>query len=307
MNQKKILVVDDEQQICSMIVRLLNINNYQADTASNGKEALAKIQENEYEIVLTDIKMPEMDGIALIKAAKEFKPNLIFIVISGFGTLDIVIETMKIGAINFIKKPISVVELLSTIKKAEDLILSRNLPIEMSRFIEHVEKVIKIGAKDLIDQMNIVVNYLTQDLTQFGLNPVKVENIIMALYETLNNAVEHGCLHLEKILSRESDPELFENYLQLKLERVNKPEFQNKPIHIVMKIEHEMLSYRISDPGEGFDYSHVVDQSKESVFSNQLSKGIFLIKNAVDEIKFNDKGNEIQLNIRLSDNLKGDL
>jgi YesN/AraC family two-component response regulator len=82
MEKIRILVVDDEPTICNMVLRFLSMNNYEGDSANNGKEALKLLESKQYHIVLTDIKMPEMDGIALMRTAKSNQPELVFVIMS---------------------------------------------------------------------------------------------------------------------------------------------------------------------------------------------------------------------------------
>jgi two-component system response regulator HydG len=103
---KHILIVDDEPLIRSSLGELLTISGYTVSTASNGKEALGLLKDYTADIVITDMKMPEMDGIQLLKKIRAGYPETPVIVISGYGTIENAVEAMKEGAYDYVTKPI---------------------------------------------------------------------------------------------------------------------------------------------------------------------------------------------------------
>ncbi len=104
-NKYNILVVDDEKDICRALDFLLSSEGYSVDTALSGEVAIEKIKEKWYDLVLTDLKMNRMDGIGLLKKAKEISPSLIVIIMTAYASVDNAVETMKVGASDYIVKP----------------------------------------------------------------------------------------------------------------------------------------------------------------------------------------------------------
>jgi PAS domain S-box-containing protein len=102
----RILVVDDEIEVITPLCDLLSEIGYEANGFVSGKEALEVLKKQESDLLLTDLMMPEMDGITLMKAAKGIDPAIICIVITGQGTVQTAVEAMKIGAFDYIKKPV---------------------------------------------------------------------------------------------------------------------------------------------------------------------------------------------------------
>lgn len=102
----KILVVDDEEGIRSYIAEVLEMEGYQVSTAADGEEANRLLQESDYTLLLTDLKMPNMDGMELLQVVKQRQPNLSVIVLTAHGTVDTAVEAMKLGAFDFLSKPI---------------------------------------------------------------------------------------------------------------------------------------------------------------------------------------------------------
>ncbi len=130
----KILVVDDEAPVRDMIRRgLSQMGGFSAEAAQNGPEALQKIEKDIFDMVLTDLKMPEMDGIQLLRTIKGTRPEVMVILMTAYGTIETAVEAMKIGANDYITKPVDLNDLLIRISKAqkESLLLRENRLLRM--------------------------------------------------------------------------------------------------------------------------------------------------------------------------------
>ena len=115
----RILIVDDEQSILDSISMVLNSEGYETDCCLNGSSALQKVKNNEYDLILLDIKMPKMDGLEVLEKLMEINKDLVVIMISGHGTIETAVEATKKGAYNFLQKPLpDLYELKLTIKNA---------------------------------------------------------------------------------------------------------------------------------------------------------------------------------------------
>ena len=120
MEEKRILVIDDEENMRHMLAVLLEKEGYQVENASNGKQGLDLASENFYDIILCDLKMPVMDGMTFLKKFRDAKQETTVIVMSAYGTMDTAIEAMKRGAYDYVSKPFKADEILLTLKKAEE-------------------------------------------------------------------------------------------------------------------------------------------------------------------------------------------
>lgn len=116
----RILVVDDEEIVGESCKRILEEDGYEVETALSGEEALRKMKENPYDIVLTDLKMPGMDGMEVLKTIRKDYPDTIVIMITGFATVETAVESMKLGAFDYIPKPFTPDEVSIVVKKALD-------------------------------------------------------------------------------------------------------------------------------------------------------------------------------------------
>jgi len=112
-DQKRILIVDDYQQLRNTIKDALeSAGDYEVDEAENGLEALNLIRKSDYDMIISDVMMPEMGGIDLLKRIKEVQPNAVTIMMTAFPAVETTVSAMKKGAIDFIKKPFNLDELL---------------------------------------------------------------------------------------------------------------------------------------------------------------------------------------------------
>ena len=118
----RILVIEDESAIRRVLVKILSEENdaYQLEEAEDGLKGLEAVKNNDYDLVLCDIKMPKMDGVEVLEAARKIKPEIPFIMISGHGDLDTAVNTMRLGAFDYISKPPDLNRLLTTVRNALD-------------------------------------------------------------------------------------------------------------------------------------------------------------------------------------------
>ena len=118
----KILVIEDESAIRRVLVKILSEENdsYIVEEAEDGLKGLESIKKEDYDLVLCDIKMPKMDGVEVLEAARKIRPEIPFIMISGHGDLDTAVNTMRLGAFDYISKPPDLNRLLTTVRNALD-------------------------------------------------------------------------------------------------------------------------------------------------------------------------------------------
>jgi Response regulators consisting of a CheY-like receiver domain and a winged-helix DNA-binding domain len=113
-----VLVVDDEESNCIVFVRALQLMGYDADSAGNGRLALEKLQQAKFDVMLLDLKMPEMDGEAVLDSIRSLYPNLGVIVLTAHATLESAISAVKAGAVDYLLKPQKITEIEAAIQRA---------------------------------------------------------------------------------------------------------------------------------------------------------------------------------------------
>jgi DNA-binding NtrC family response regulator len=116
MNTQKVLIVDDEKNIRNTLLQALEPLGLEPDAAVNGEEALGKLKEGEYGLVLLDLKMPGMDGMEVLRRIRERHGNVRVVMITAHGTIDSAVEAMKLGAVDFIQKPFAPKEIRAVVE-----------------------------------------------------------------------------------------------------------------------------------------------------------------------------------------------
>ncbi len=118
----KILIIEDEADIRRVLVKILSEESetYKVDEAEDGIKGLEKATNEDYDLILCDIKMPKMDGVEVLEAIKKIKPEIPMVMISGHGDLDTAVNTMRLGAFDYISKPPDLNRLLNTVRNALD-------------------------------------------------------------------------------------------------------------------------------------------------------------------------------------------
>ena len=126
----RILAVDDEGVVLDSFRRILVLEGYDIDTVETGPEALTLVQRNDYDFVFTDLKMPGMDGVEVVKAVKHLRPDVDMVVITGYGTIETAVETMQHGACEYVQKPFTADELGEFVNR---LLVKRQARLEALR------------------------------------------------------------------------------------------------------------------------------------------------------------------------------
>ena len=142
----KILVVDDEASIRRALRNILELERFEVDEAVNGVDCLARIKQQAYDVVLLDIKMPELDGMDALEKIQEMRPGTPVVMLSGHATIDTAVESVKRGAFDFISKPPDLNRLLITLRNAMD----KSSLIQETRQLKR--KVAKAGLQEIIGE-----------------------------------------------------------------------------------------------------------------------------------------------------------
>jgi DNA-binding NtrC family response regulator len=156
----KILIIEDEASIRRVLGKILSEENesYEVDESEDGVSGLEKIKNTDYDLVLCDIKMPKMDGVELLEAVKKIKPEIPMVMISGHGDMETAINTMRLGAFDYISKPPDLNRLLNTVRNALDkkqlVVENKILKKKVSKNYEMIGQSDAIGhIKDIIEKV----------------------------------------------------------------------------------------------------------------------------------------------------------
>ncbi len=286
-----ILIVDDyliDRRIAGSIIE--KFNGLTPVYASNGEEALAEIERNEPLLVLTDLQMPRMDGLALVEVIRERYPRLPVILMTAHGSEEVAILALKAGATSYVPKkslgrdlPKTLREILSL--SAEDRKIRKLLSLlryRESRFTLENDPALIMP----LTQM------LQEDLSGMRLCDATARmRVGVALQEALTNALYHGNLEVSSDL-RQDDERVY--YAQAASRRLIEP-YRGRRIDVHVCLDHESARYTITDEGPGFDTSCLDKPVDPEDLMRIGGRGMLLIRTFMDEVTFNEVGNRITL------------
>lgn len=185
MSEPSVLIIDDEKNILTSMGMALESNGFAVSTASCGNDGLKEINSKRYDLVLLDVMMPDIDGLDVLQKARESHPDLVVIIMSGHGTISTAVQATKLGAYDFLEKPISREKLLLTAQRAIDFRRLENENIELRSQIEQNYDMIgeSPAMKELIRRVKTVGASPSRVLIR-GENGVGKELVARALHQS---------------------------------------------------------------------------------------------------------------------------
>lgn len=160
MGKETILVVDDEEDILELIERHLSKKGYEVITAYNGEQALPLLDKVQFDLVITDLKMPKIDGMELLRRVKEKDPNIEVVIITGHGTMDSAIEALRDGgAFDYLQKPLYNIKQLSFV--TNKALERKRLRLENQKLVEtlsETNKRLRDKLSRIIRDLNGIIN-----------------------------------------------------------------------------------------------------------------------------------------------------
>jgi len=158
MKPNKALVIDDEQVVLDSVTKILTDENYEVDVSLSGREGLQWAIGRDYDIVLTDIRMPDIGGMRVLRDIKRAKPSLAVVMITGYASVESSVQAMKLGAADYIEKPFTPDQLLKAVASALDIAATQE-PEEQA--VVHKEEMIKVLERASSDS-EFIANMLYQ-------------------------------------------------------------------------------------------------------------------------------------------------
>ncbi len=160
--QIKILVVDDEPKICHLIEELLKLEGYQIDVSFSGIEALQMMKKYNYQMLLTDLKMPGIDGLELIRKAKEASPEIRTVMVTGYATVQTAVQALRHGVDDYVTKPFNIFELKKVIGQT---LYTRQLAMENMQLLEDLKKTnleLNLHKQELAKKVQVTGQHLSE-------------------------------------------------------------------------------------------------------------------------------------------------
>ena len=291
-----VLVVDDsatDRRLAGGLIekRQGQGQNFLVLYASNGKEALNQVELHLPNIIVTDLQMPEMDGLQLMEAVHESFPLIPVVIITSKGSEEIAVKALKAGASSYVPKYLMASELVTTLNMV--LAASRESRTQ-TRLLHH--RMVRNDSEFVIDNdlalIPSLINYLQRTLKDMNVsNETERVCVGVALEEALLNAIYHGNLEISSKL-REED---YQRYYDLARERSLQAPYQNRRVYVTASVTQEQATYVIRDEGFGFDPSTIPDPTDASNLYRPYGRGLLLMQTFMDTVLFNETGNEATL------------
>lgn len=299
-----ILVVDDtavDRALVGGVLQKNNCGNLTVHFAESGEEALEMIAGEDPDVVLTDLRMPGMDGLALVKTMQVDYPFIPCVLMTAHGSEEIAAEALRNGASSFVPKKDLIHKLASTLIH----VLSSAHHDRMARRFDECwnETTSQFTLANDANLIGAVTGHVQNYLQKFRhVSENELVRLGVALDEAFRNAMFHGNLQLESDLWA-ADPERF--YLEAHRRQEIAP-FKDRVVHFTLTCRRDEVRFVIRDEGDGFDVGQqYFDPDDPAQLTRPSGRGLFLIKTFMDEVAFNDVGNEITMIFRpkMSDEL----
>lgn len=284
----RILVVDDSPLDRTLISGLLTVRSeWNIGLAEDGAEAVRAIGSFDPELIVTDLQMPNMDGLQLVQHVRTHHPEIPVVLTTSVGSEQIAIDALRAGATSFSPKSMLATDLVS--KVAEVLELSQRMRYAHTVRIEPapkqmafvLENDLSLAAPAIEHLQNSLPEWSSRDRLQIG----------MALDEALVNAMHHGNLEVDSSL-KEDDCEVY--YETVRQRRAEEP-YCHRRVRVEAEFSEQHICVQISDEGPGFNPRDVPDPCEEANLHRVCGRGLFLIRSFMDQTAHNQVGNQITM------------
>jgi len=290
--QYNILVPEDLEDSRFYLKTLLETKGHKVTEAVNGKEALQLFQQTSFDLVITDIGMPEMDGLTLLRRIKIARPETPVIVISAHHELESVVEALRSGACDYITKPYEEQDVYDSIDRVTRLRTSEITDTICASYLIHESRHFEFENNP--DQINAMAGFLAHSAAGLIVNG-ETQSIQISLIEALSNAVFHGNLEISSDIKNSQDLKSLENFDRLVNDKLKTAPYNSRKVTIDYSLDEHKICYVISDEGPGFDYHHLPDPLAPESFEKPSGRGLLMMRTFCDEVSWNKTGNEITL------------
>jgi CheY-like chemotaxis protein len=294
--RRKALVVDDSAVDRKLASRLLEKGTpWEICTAVDGQDAIAKLENQNVDIVITDMAMPNMDGLALVEEIGRRFPSVPVILMTAHGSEEIASKALSRGAASYVPKRKLAAELVSTAINVLEIALAKHQRQQVYTWMTHAEWRFVIG-NDL-STLSPLVGFIENVMLEMKIcDEMGLIRIGVALREALSNAICHGNLEVESDLRDQFSNEYFE----LVASRAHEMPYAEREVQITTRVSQGQATIVICDEGPGFDPSSLPDPTDPSNLEKSHGRGLLLIRTFMDEVFHNEKGNQITM-IKKSD------
>ena len=291
-----VLVIDDDLACLKLTEKILSEAGYAVHLACDGEDGLRCFNEFQPPIVISDVKMPKLGGIEVLKRIKGIKADTVVVMMTGHGSEAIAAEAIQWGASNYLRKPFTPGDMIMTLYRYRDTVRRDELRHISRCFIlrEHVEMDL---ATDL-EQVEAAIQHLADRVGMFVADPEEHMTLRFGIAEMLTNALEHGNLAINYQQKKEAfDTESWEELLQ---ERLQDAQLSGRRIQVIFAISRGGMMCSIKDEGSGFDWTVTPDPFDPVNMHRDYGRGIFMTRNYFDEVCYSEGGRKVTLSKRFA-------
>ena len=283
----KILIVEDSPVDQMLIKRLLVRPGWVSQIASNGKEAMELIGKVRPDIVITDLQMPVMNGLELVKAVREQDVSLPILLVTAKGSEQTAIDALRCGATTYSPKARLSTDLVSTVEQVLEMAQRMHYSHDSDVFPKPqahavvLKNELRLIGPTIENMQSNLPAWSDRDRLQIG----------MAFDEALVNAMHHGNLEVDSSM-REGDEK---NYYDLIRVRQEKAPWNERRVRVEFEFSDQHICIQVSDEGNGFEPESVPDPRTPENLHRICGRGLFLIRNFMDQVAHNATGNQITM------------
>lgn len=285
-----ILIAEDSVTQAVHIQALLESAGYEVLLASGGEQAIEMLSEQLPDLIVTDLNMPDMDGLELVAYVREHHSEIPVVLMTADGSEDTAVLALKKGAASYLPKRHLAESLISTVKEILELLESRRTRNEVEEALVAVESTYVVGNDHHFASQVIVV--LEEQLhTMKYSDATGMLRITMALREAVTNAIDHGNLGLDSAMRNDDGP----GYSEQGRQRAGQEPWMHRKVSITSRVTQDEVSYTVTDQGAGFDPSILPDPLDPENLLRAHGRGLMLIRSFMDEVSHNETGNAITM------------
>lgn len=291
-----VLIVDDSPVERKLLCEYLRAHSdWRVFDAANGEEALARVAETNPDLVVTDLNMPVMDGLELVTAMRTHHPDIPVILITAYGSEALAVEALERGAAGYVPKSRLTEKLLQTMENVWCLARAEQSYARLIQCLELTEFRFQLDNDlSLVDPLVDLVQQMVEGL-EFSDFTGRLR-IGIALREALLNAILHGNLELPPDeVQRIREATELEKQMSLIEPRRQQAPYRDRRVYVQALLTREEIRFLVRDEGPGFDPESIPKPTDLGALDGDRGRGLALMRTFMDEVKFNEKGNEVLL------------
>lgn len=292
----RVLVVDDTEMARRLARACVEQLGAATCEAENGVEALKRLEEGDVDVVLTDMQMPEMDGLQLTQKVSEAYPDVPVVLMTAHGSEEVAVAALRAGASNYVPKQNMRRDLGEALRAVLTAVHAAKQRAQVQPLLVQSESRFQLGYDPGASEA--LLGHLVRDITQLGtFDETEILGVQTSLTEALRNAIDHGNLELDSDLRESSDAA----YRALGAERAQQEPYRDRRVHVTACVAPAEVAYTVRDEGGGFDISKLPDPRDPENLVRASGRGVLMMRMFMDEVSWNDAGNEVTMTLQPED------